>query len=237
MHDIARNLKRLRRQKGLTQEELADKLHVTRQAVSNWERNQNLPELEVLLAAAEALEVSMDELLYGPRPAERPDGPENRRKRIVTAAALWAVWGVLLAIYLIGRPTVADYMRLAYDGTAYMAFMFVLGPAVYLTLGMAVCALVCIWRDLHPHRPAVRRALFWTGLGVTALLTLLLLVLPRCADLPGVWPRLMGLWLALSEIHTSGLLHLLCGGMIFCGWGKSGLISQADSGTMIGVGL
>ena len=55
MHDIARNLKRLRRQKGLTQEELADKLHVTRQAVSNWERNQNLPELEVLLAAAEAM--------------------------------------------------------------------------------------------------------------------------------------------------------------------------------------
>ena len=45
MHDIARNLKRLRRQKGLTQEELADNLHVTRQAVSNWERNQNLPEL------------------------------------------------------------------------------------------------------------------------------------------------------------------------------------------------
>ena len=66
MHDIARNLKRLRRQKGLTQEALADKLHVTRQAVSNWERNQNLPELEVLLAAAEAMGVSVDELLYGP---------------------------------------------------------------------------------------------------------------------------------------------------------------------------
>ena len=110
MHDIARNLKRLRRQKGLTQEELADKLHVTRQAVSNWERNQNLPELEVLLAAAEAMGVSVDELLYGPRPVEQPNNaPENRRKRIVTAAVLWAVWGVLLAIYLIGRPTVADY--------------------------------------------------------------------------------------------------------------------------------
>ena len=55
MHDIARNLKCLRRQRGLTQEELAARLHVTRQAVSNWERNRNLPELEILLSAAELL--------------------------------------------------------------------------------------------------------------------------------------------------------------------------------------
>ena len=67
MHDIARNLKRLRRQRGLTQEELAARLHVTRQAVSNWERNRNLPELEILLSAAELLGVGVDELLYGPR--------------------------------------------------------------------------------------------------------------------------------------------------------------------------
>ena len=220
MHDIARNLKRLRRQKGLTQEELADKLHVTRQAVSNWERNQNLPELEVLLAAAEALEVSMDELLYGPRPAERPGGPENRRKRIVTAAALWAVWGVLLAIYLIGRPTVADYMRLAYDGTAYMAFMFVLGPAVYLTLGIAVCALICVWRDLHPRRPAIRRSMFWMGICTAALLLLVVNLLPVVGPRIGLWPRLIDLWSVSLKFHSAGIPYLLCGGLIFCGWGR-----------------
>ena len=221
MHDIARNLKRLRRQKGLTQEELADKLHVTRQAVSNWERNQNLPELEVLLAAAEAMGVSVDELLYGPRPVEQPNNaPENRRKRIVTAAVLWAVWGVLLAIYLIGRPTVADYMRLAYDGTAYMAFMFVLGPAVYLTLGIAVCALICVWRDLHPRRPAIRRSMFWMGICTAALLLLVVNLLPVVGPRIGLWPRLIDLWSVSLKFHSAGIPYLLCGGLIFCGWGR-----------------
>lgn len=220
MHDIARNLKRLRRQRRLTQEELADQLHVTRQAVSNWERNQNLPELEVLLSAAEILGVSVDELLYGPRPAERPGGPENRRRKIITAAVLWAVWGVLLAVYLVWGPTVVDYMKRTYNGTAYQVLMFVLRPAVYLTLGMAVCALICIWRDLHPRRPAIRRALFWTGAGGAALLLLLVLVLPQCAHLLGVWPRLMGLWVALADAYNSGIPHLLFGGLIFCGRGR-----------------
>lgn len=221
MHDIARNLKRLRRQKGLTQEELADKLHVTRQAVSNWERNQNLPELEVLLSAAEAMGVSVDELLYGPRPVEQPNNaPENRRKRIVTAAVLWAVWGVLLAIYLIGRPTVADYMRLAYDGTAYMAFMFVLGPAVYLTLGIAVCALICVWRDLHPRRPAIRRSMFWMGICTAALLLLVVNLLPVVGPRIGLWPRLIDLWSVSLKFHSAGIPYLLCGGLIFCGWGR-----------------
>ena len=221
MHDIARNLKRLRRQKGLTQEELADNLHVTRQAVSNWERNQNLPELEVLLSAAEAMGVSVDELLYGPRPVEQPNNaPENRRKRIVTAAVLWAVWGVLLAIYLIGRPTVADYMRLAYDGTAYMAFMFVLGPAVYLTLGIAVCALICVWRDLHPRRPAIRRSMFWMGICTAALLLLVVNLLPVVGPRIGLWPRLIDLWSVSLKFHSAGIPYLLCGGLIFCGWGR-----------------
>ena len=42
-------IKELRKRNSLTQDELADKLHVTRQAVSNWENDRNLPDLEMLI--------------------------------------------------------------------------------------------------------------------------------------------------------------------------------------------
>ena len=45
MASVAKHIKRLRLEKGLTQEALAERLHVTRQAVSNWERNAAQPDL------------------------------------------------------------------------------------------------------------------------------------------------------------------------------------------------
>ena len=53
----------LRKKQGLTQEEAAEKLGVTRQTVSKWETDQSAPELEKLMALAELFSVSTDELL------------------------------------------------------------------------------------------------------------------------------------------------------------------------------
>ena len=56
------NLFRLRKLKHLTQEELAEKLGVTRQAVAKWEAGDSMPDLEKSRLLAETLEVSLDEL-------------------------------------------------------------------------------------------------------------------------------------------------------------------------------
>lgn len=53
----------LRKQKGLTQEELADKLEISRQAVSKWEARQALPELDNIVKLAKIFDVSTDYLL------------------------------------------------------------------------------------------------------------------------------------------------------------------------------
>lgn len=58
-------IKKLREDKGLTQEELAKKLHVSGKAVSKWETGQGLPDISLLEPIAHALDISMIELFSG----------------------------------------------------------------------------------------------------------------------------------------------------------------------------
>ncbi len=60
---IGENIKKLRRSKGITQEQLAEVLNVTNAAVSKWERGGSLPDITLLLPLAEYFGVSVDELL------------------------------------------------------------------------------------------------------------------------------------------------------------------------------
>ena len=62
--DMAKRLADRRRQAGLTQEGLAEKLNVTRQAVSKWERSESSPDTDNLIALAALYDVSLDKLLY-----------------------------------------------------------------------------------------------------------------------------------------------------------------------------
>lgn len=63
--DFGQRLKEIRKRNGLTQDAMAERLHVTRQAVSNWENNRNLPDLAMILQIAEAFSLSLDELILG----------------------------------------------------------------------------------------------------------------------------------------------------------------------------
>lgn len=62
---IGENIKNLRTEQGLTQEQLAEQLEVTFQAVSSWERDEYLPELKNLIKMAEAFDVSLDKIVDG----------------------------------------------------------------------------------------------------------------------------------------------------------------------------
>ncbi len=60
---IAENIKRIRKEKGMSQEELATALHVVRQTVSKWEKGLSVPDAQVVINMAQVLHVSVNEIL------------------------------------------------------------------------------------------------------------------------------------------------------------------------------
>ena len=100
MRDIGKNIRSLREQKGMTQEELGERLFVTRQTISNYETGRSRPDVEMLVKIAQALETDVTCVLYGP-----PAPPDRKRavRRLAVCAVLLAVlallWFVLLPEY------------------------------------------------------------------------------------------------------------------------------------------
>ena len=70
---IGEFLKTLRKDKKLTQEELADKMNVSRRTVSRWETGSNLPDLSILVELADLYDVDMREIFNGERKDETVD--------------------------------------------------------------------------------------------------------------------------------------------------------------------
>ncbi len=62
---LGEQIKAIRKESGLTQEQFAAKLDVTRQAVSNWENERNLPDIEMLIRISRTFHVSLDRLILG----------------------------------------------------------------------------------------------------------------------------------------------------------------------------
>lgn len=82
MITIGNRISSLRKEKGITQEEIAEKLGVTPQAVSKWENDISYPDILLLPQIAQMLGVTVDELLSGNSEKETRILPAEQRKNI-----------------------------------------------------------------------------------------------------------------------------------------------------------
>ena len=99
--ELASQIKRRRSELGLSQEELAAKIYVTRQTVSNWETNRTYPNVESLLLLSVLFDVTVDELIKGDVEAMKDLIADDAKKiRLYTAAGITC--GVLAMLAVVG---------------------------------------------------------------------------------------------------------------------------------------
>lgn len=126
---LGERLFKLRKERGLSQEALAERLGTTRQAVSKWENNQGFPETEKLLQLSDFFGVSVDFLLKEEGAVSHRDGRGYYVSRETAA-------GYIAGQKRAGRYIGAGFMAWALAGIPFVMFA---GHPVWRLLGMAVC--------------------------------------------------------------------------------------------------
>lgn len=157
--EFGEKLQALRKRRGLTQEELAQALYVSRTAVSKWESGRGYPGIDSLKEISAYFGVSIDELLSGEKLisiAEKEKAESIRRlcDRLLGAADLLSLLLIVLPLY----PMEADGYVYAVNLTAHTQTS-ALNQAVYWTLFGLLTALGAVrMLPAEKERPRLQRA-------------------------------------------------------------------------------
>jgi transcriptional regulator with XRE-family HTH domain len=143
-------LKLLRKEKHLTQEQLAEQLGISNRTVSRWENGNNMPDISLLSEIAEFYDVSIPELIYGERKSENmreeakevaetmSDYAKAEKETLVKSIRNMSLIGLLaLIIYMVlGRTSVYDrnnLFRYVYGISEALIYVTVLMFPLYTT--------------------------------------------------------------------------------------------------------
>ena len=134
MSDISKNIKKLRKKNGLTQEQLAQKLHMTRQTISGWENDKFYPDLDTVIKLSEILNTDPNNLLY-------PSGKGRMDQEVKTVSPKWVLltfaiffagmtWGGEISAFvfqkLVGGSVEQTYLYPIYGGIIMLAVLMVI---------------------------------------------------------------------------------------------------------------
>ena len=144
---VANNIAQLRKSKGLTQLELAERLNYSDKAVSKWERGEGLPDVLVLSKMAEIFDVTLAELVDGK--TKKPLSPANKKRALIAAAASLLVWVVATIVFVVLRllpePPDKAWLAFIYAQPATMIVLTVFSVVWKMRLFVFCAVSLLIW--------------------------------------------------------------------------------------------
>ena len=171
---VGKNIVKLRKEQGMSQEQLAQKLHVTRQAVSNWETGRSQPDLDMLEALASAFGTDILVVIYGQMPAGADEEIRSAvRKRHLKKAVFWGI--LTLASYLIltalGRHLDVLKTR-TYNSMPYILLQTSVMPLISVGFAVSLMHVLNVAGTVRIAESGMRKKLLVVG-GLTAALYML----------------------------------------------------------------
>jgi transcriptional regulator with XRE-family HTH domain len=100
--EIGKKIKKYRTEMNLSQEELADKIFVSRQSISNWENDKNYPDIKTLLLLSSLFEVSLDTLVKGDIEEMKEQIKQEDIVQLNREGAIYSI--LLLAVIILPIP-------------------------------------------------------------------------------------------------------------------------------------
>ena len=98
--NMADRIQHLRKSKGISQEELADKVGVSRQAVSKWESEQSTPDIEKVILLSDFFDVTTDYLLKGIEPVSENITKKSDARIFSLVGSVFNFIGLVVAIMI-----------------------------------------------------------------------------------------------------------------------------------------
>ena len=131
--NIADRIQHLRKVKGISQEELADKIGVSRQAVSKWESEQTFPDVEKIILMSDFFDVATDYILKGIEPVSDDPTPGKEKPN----ANIFSITGTAFNFIGIVASAMIWYEEQAAAATAMGIILLIMGCMIY-GIGMTV---------------------------------------------------------------------------------------------------
>lgn len=134
---FSEKIKEIRSKHNMTQEDLANKLFVTRNAVSKWETNKGLPSVETLMDISKLFNVSIDELL---NETDAKDVITNsskeisKYKMIISCALIFIIYSIISTIF--------PLILFEIDPTSPMAYYLFIAPLAHILVSF-ICFSIC----------------------------------------------------------------------------------------------
>lgn len=108
--ELGQQLKAHRKELGISQDELAEKIFVSRQSISNWEHNKTYPDIHTLLLLAETFGVSLDELIKGDVEEMKEEINAQERAGFNRDTVCFAIFGIVTVLSIAPLYAFLDYI-------------------------------------------------------------------------------------------------------------------------------